>query len=325
VTVTVAVTNNGDAAAVNETLELLVDGSVYASNTSVSLAIGASGTYEFTYVATTAEDEVEINISAGEEYEILTIPGDVDAPDLVIDSVTYASTVEQNDPLTITVVIANNGDADQVAEVEVDLFVGTTEIGTVTFVNVTAGGTNTTTFEWAVGMFAEGTYQVNATLPETYTLGENFTVTAYKEPDLNLEFKKKDDGKVQNYKKTGAEGEKKKITVELWLTNDGDAAASNVVVILSDSKGTELGNATVSSVAPGGNETVSIEISLKAGKKTGEMSATASYTFDGSDETVSTAAGSGATAKVEQTPGFELIALLGAVIVAVAILGRRRK
>jgi hypothetical protein len=323
VTVSVSVTNNGDAAAVNATLDLLVDGTVYASNTSVSLAIGASGTYDFTYVATTAEDDVEVNISAGEESKLLSIPGDVDAPDLVVDSVTYAPTVEQKDPLKITVVIANNGDADQVEEVEVALMVDTTEIGTVAFVNITAGGTNTTEFEWAVGTFAVGEYQVNATLGETYLLGENFTVTEYQVPILELEFAKKDD-KVKNYKSSGAEGEKKKIKVELVLKNTGNAAASNVNVSVKDSKGNDLGFTIVPSVAAGGEESVVVEFKLKAGKKTGEMTASATADFEGETIADTNTAGEGAKATVEQTPGFEVVVLLAAVIVAIAILGRRR-
>jgi len=210
---------------------------------------------------------------------------------------------------------------------------GTSDIGTKTLVNLTVGGDgNITTLDWTIpATFALGKVDINVTI-DGFTVYKNmsYTVIVVKVPVLVVSFAKDTKGKVKSYSSTAADGKTKTLKVVVTLQNTGNADAKNVVVILKDSKGKALGNATIASVPAGQTVTQTIEIKLKAGAST-KLTATATYdgihALAGIDKglTASSLATESPSAKVVKTPGFEGVILVGAVAVALVVLSRRKK
>jgi hypothetical protein len=333
VTVTVTVTNTGDLAAAAESVVLKADGTEVARNDTVDIPVAGQVDVTFTYTATTAEDAKEVNLTAelgaASAFKLLAIPGDIDLPDLEITAVVAApATQERGLDADITVTVKNNGDAIA-AEVLVKLFAGTTEIGTATLVNVSdAGGENTTdAITWSIPSTWElGITELNATIDGTEIfLAVNFTVEEYKKPVIELEFAKNKKGtKVKSYSAEAAEGAKKTLKVEVIVKNTGTAAAKDVFISIKDKKGKELANATVPSVAAGGEETVTIPVKMKAGQST-TLSADATYDGIHDDSYTAAATTENPKAEVVKTPGFELVVLVAAMVIAMVVLTRRRK
>jgi len=332
-TATVSVTNTGDLDAVAQTVSLELDGTEIASNATVDIAIGATVDVVFAYTATTAEADVELNFTAKlgteSDFELITVLGDIDLAEFNVTGLTIAPATEQERGLSvdITVTVKNIGDA-LADEIKVKVLAGTTEIGTADLVNISADGENTTAvMTWNIpASFALGDVEINATIDGYPDVFKNvtFSIIEYKKPVVTVEFAKTKKDKVANYKTEGEEGAKKTLKIKLTLTNDGTATANNVVVILKDKKGNELGNATGLTVAAGGTLDVEIPIKIKAGSST---TIDAEVTYDGvhADPYGPATAAEKSKAEVEQTPGFEAILLVGAVMVALAILSRRRK
>lgn len=328
VTVTVTVTNTlGDLDAVDEVVTLNADGVEVGTDT-VNITAGGTADVVFTYPAKTMEDASEVNITATigavTDYKLLTVPGDIDLAEFEITAVVAPVKQERTLSIDITATVKNIGDA-LAEEVTVTFFAGTTEIGTMDLVNVTAGGENTTAaLTWTIpSTFALGDTIINATVGDIF-LTMNFTVEEFRKPIVTIEFEKNTKDKVKSYSAEAADGAKKTIKVKVVLENTGTADAKNVVIILKDKKGKELGNATVATIAAGGEATQEIAIKVKAGTST-KMTAEATYDGIHDDSYPATATAETAGLDVAVVPGFEAVVFVAAIGIAVVVLSRRRK
>jgi len=334
-TITVTVANTGDKNAVNAVVTIKADTTEIYTNNSVNITLGGRATVVFVYSIATAEADklvdfnVTITLGTNTDYLVknITVPGDNDvaAYEITELTVTPATSQERGVAATIKATVKNVGDALGTS-ITLKFKAGTADIKTETLVNLTVGGAgNTSTVTWNIPLtFALGDVNINVTIDgETVYKNVTYKIIEFKKPIITATFEKDKKGKVKSYSSTGADGSSKTLKINVVLANTGTATASNVKVIIKDSKGKELGNTTVASIAAGASSTATIAIKMKAGAST---KLTADVTYGGVHaDTYPATTTETASAKVVKTPGFEAVILVAAVAVAVVVLSRRKK
>ena len=337
-TVNVTVKNIGEAAGSpkvsiytlgEETNPALADATAPAA-----LAPAASWSVELNLSALTAENDTvwEFNVSAGDMYHMAwdtdntTIPGDVDLAEVHPDSVTVDKTTLEltQGSFTISVKATNHGDA-LAADVMLDVYVqksdGTgdrTKVGTTNLGDLVAGaeGTNTTTFtptavgSWVFSVDMAGGQLNSSAVTTTPALTGGLTVNVTS-GDIKGEV---------------AKGAKKTAKVSVEVKNTGTGTVTDVNVTISDGTTALASDTSIASLAPGESKTVELTVKVKPKKQT--LTVAAVGKFRGNDITASAAAGGSATVTnkvTETTPGFEGVVFVAAVVVALAILRRKRK
>lgn len=328
--VEVVVRNNGTKDLVNGTVTLTVEGVDYTDDT-VNVTTSNPTVVEFMVNLTTEEDDYNVTLEASapgfpaaNASAEVTVPGDIEAANVVLNDISYGETVQQMGVFPIIVTLKNLGDANYTGLLTVTLFSNGGNIGELSFSDIMAGGSNSSTYEWTPDKrFPAGTHRINATLGSASLLGDEFTVTEFKIPVLEIEFVKNTNGKVKDYKATGEEGKKKRFTVELMVSNTGSADAGYVFIKLMDRKGNELGNASLAGLAVNTTKKVTIEFEMKAGKSTGDMVGYASCMYN--DFPVTAVTSEPAVAKFELVPGLGAVAAAAAILTVAIVLGRRRR
>jgi hypothetical protein len=342
ITIAVTVTNTGDLAAVNAVVKIYAGADVIYTNNTVNVTVNGQTTVTYVYAIATTEDDrnvtITANVSLGTDIKELaknvTVPGDVDLPVYSFVDLTAAPTLTQERGLktTLTVKVKNVGDALG-STITLKFKAGTSDIGTKTLVNLTAGAEgNTTTLEWTIpSTFTPlGKIDINVTIDGT-TVFKNmsYTIIEIKKPSVAVEFVK-EKNKVKSYSSSAADGKSKTLKVQVTLVNTGNADAKNLRVDIKNSKGVSIANATGISVPAGQTVTQTIEVKMKAGTST---KLTADIIYDGihglagidKGLTDSSTAADSPSAKVVKTPGFEGVILVAAVAVALVVLSRRKK
>jgi hypothetical protein len=313
VTMTAKLFNNGTADAVNYTCEFVHGTSSLGTKTNLTVVKG--GTLEVVFSYTLPNITVD-NMTQGAAAKVgnsmkgtnLTIIKK--KPVVVVANIAIVPAgFKAGDTVTATVTVNNSGTAVATGVV-IDLYDGNTKIGNSTAMNISAGSSqaftitaivpaSTTdanhTFYAKYGTTAEKNMTV-PNVPHTPTVASivlgNFTVSPKTKDKMPKD-------STQSY------------TLTVVLKNNGELAGT---VVLTVKEGTKTINTQNVTVAGKGTQTVTIVWKVKG---------------DGSHSAVATITGAGtgtATAKatLKYTPGFEVIFLAAAILVA-AVLVRRRK
>lgn len=338
-TITVTVKNAGDKDAVNAVVTLKLAGTTL-NTTMVNVTKNNGQTpVTYTYMVKTPKDTANLSFEAGVSLGIdvatplvknISVPGHkyraiYEISDL---SITPALTQERGLVAKISVSVKNVGDllGDTIT---IKLKAGSQDITTLTVKNIAIAGTNTTSYNWSIpATFAISGVKINASIGDTIVKSMNYTIIEYKKPVLSVDCVKTKDGKkCAGYSSSAADGKYKTLKVQVIVTNSGTADAKNVNITIKDKDGKYLGSLIVPTISPSTTGTTyTIECKIKAGTST---TGTATVSYSGIHSDVQTPVTSPATStqsiKVVKTPGFEVVVLVAAVMVAVVILSRRKK
>jgi hypothetical protein len=341
-TIVVTVTNYGDLDLWSGILNLDTGQEKILVNKSVNITAGGQVDVTFKGSVSTPENDTVLKMTAAimkndKSFYFsknLTVPGDVDRPEFNITALTITPTSESERGLWIEIkaTIMNFGDATGV-DIPLTFRAGTTVLDLRTVASLPAGTSRDVSVAYLIPIDQTlGDLGLSVSIDHT-AVHKNLTykVIELKTPTLKLEFGKDKTGKVQSFSGSAADGKSKTYTVTVLLSNLGDADAKNVTLSLKDSKDNVLGSMTQMGVKTGKNLTVTFVIKVKAGTST-KLHAEATYDglhgIAGHDKGLSStsAPADSPTVKVtKSTPGFEVVVLIGAVMVALVVLSRRKK
>jgi hypothetical protein len=327
--ITVTVANSGDFDAIGATVTLEVMAGVNGTKVAVGtktvdvLMNGGTAVAEFTYTAETMEEAVTLTFYAkvekgtdmAEINKSVDVPGDIDAAEIVVNTLTSnVATQQQKKVIIFTIEVENVGDADATA-VEILLKKDNTTVTTFTEDINTTNATATLVFEWTIpATEAVGDKLFEAVVGDSI-VNLTVAVTEYLLPVVKFEFDTSMDY-------TGKGDKTYEIAVN--VSNTGNAAATGIYVTVTDSEtATELYNTTIN--APIGDSNFTFSLAVKAGT-TYNLKLVYEYTWDGTDysgEAINQAVAK-ADKKKKESPGFELVVVIGAVLVAVFAIGRKR-
>jgi hypothetical protein len=307
VTLTAKLFNNGTEDSTPLTVEFYDGTTMIGNKTNITVAKGQ--TVDVTLVWTLPLVELDTNKTikakvAGSESPVnVTIRNK--APKIEILAFT-APIGRIGDNVTITATVKNNGTGDAVGMV-VDFYDGATKVGSTPAFNLTVGSTNVTsvTFKLSGTGDANHTFFAKASGAEkndTKMIGHTLSAASISIVSFTVSPKTKD-------KQTKDSTQEFKLTIT--LKNGGELAGS---VTLSIKEGTKvIANASVP-LAGGANTTQTYTWKVK-GDATHKAVATITGDGTGTSE---------AKATLHYAPGFEVLVLMGSMIVALVLVRRRK-
>nr|WP_319374733.1 CARDB domain-containing protein [uncultured Methanobacterium sp.] len=256
----VTVANIGDAASTAFNVELFDGTSSLGTQNVSNLAIGGTtlltwnwipqtvGLHTLQAVVDSLNQQYEINETNNNRTNTTTTTG---RADLIPTTITTNSTIYTGLPYTVNVTVANNGDANA-GTFQVELFDGTTSLGTQTISNLNTGATSQVSFNWfpttpgthtlkAVADSTSAIYEINETNNDK-TKSVDVTAIADLIPTT-----------ITTNSSTMYTGLPYTVNVTIW--NNGTLAANNFNVTLYDGT-TPIGQQTVSTLSPGATTTL---------------------------------------------------------------------
>lgn len=324
VDVTIETHNGGTLAAKNVAISV-TDGKDTNGTTVASLAVGAEARWSGGLQLATAEQDGVVQLVAtvgGQVAKVdVTIPGDVDAPALVAESIAAspASIEAGQGAVALNLTLHNSGDGPSEPLSVPLLSLGpsnaTVTLPSVAFPAIAAGESASASVSWTPTNGTVGVWQINATVGGV-TVTTDVTVTPTKVAALELS--------VLNglFKGTLETGKRRTVTVKVTVNNTGTAIIDNITVMLFDTAKSEIVDSEqIVSLAP--HEGKTVELSLSAGSGTRQLMAKATATFRGVAVTVDGSPTPVTIKFTAKTPGFELLAVIGGLGTALLLLRRR--
>jgi hypothetical protein len=311
VTMTAKLFNNGSADAVGISCDFLYGTATVGTKTNLTVVKGGNLDVVFVYTVpnqtATQTQLASAKVGAATKGTNLTLVKKVPAYEFV--SLTLPTgTIRVGDTVTMQAVVKNNGTGAGTGVV-VDFYDGTTKMNSSAAFNLTAGSSQTV----SVQVVLAGTGDANHTfIVKVGTVEKNATAMVghkLSEPAISiLNFTcapKTKDKQPKDSTQT--------FTLTLVLKNAGEKAGTVTLTVKEGKKVLNTQNVTIDG---GASKTITVSWSVK-----GDGSHSAVATITGNVGTTTTMT---AKCTLKYTPGFEVIFLAAAILVA-AVLVRRRK
>jgi len=314
VTLTASINNSGTANAVDQTVEFLDGTTVLHSETNVSIDMGQVKDVSYIWLLpdVTADTTKTITAKLGDSSAWVNVTIIAKVAKINITAFTVPSGMKIGDTVAFSATIKNEGTGDATGLV-VEFYDNATKLANSTAITLTAGSSTVVSLNVTLTGTADVDHKffvkaMGAEMNQTKLVAHKPVPASVKITSFTVKPTKRDkqpQDSTQSY------------TLTVVMQNTGEIKSTNCTLTIKE--GSKVIAPTPESISLDGNQTVTKTYTWKV-KGSGSHTATATLTGSEAGTTVPMTT----KCTLEYTPGFEVLFLVAAILVA-ALLVRRRK